>query len=227
MDQAQVLYCHNLISTMVISSPLSTIIIVNIVKYNPRFGHRHIFKDYELPLPVRNVKEHKVLIRQQPMHLPHESIAVHSKYPVEFNEKLLPSGLSAKRQYWQDCEPWLEQHPAREKIASGDWVISPLRLYGYDAQYFKDRSCAVLTMSSILCRLPSWDSRLLLTVVPLYDIVPDVTMPRIYDVLAWISRFSCAVIGQQQTHSGTRGQKRPGMPAWQAHFWCQSVIEYA
>ena len=61
----------------------------------------------------------------------------------------------------------------------------PLRLYGDDAQYFKDRSCALLTMSSIRCRLPSWESRLLLTVVPLYAIVPDVTMPRIYDVLAW------------------------------------------
>ena len=166
---------------MVIPSPLSTIIIL---KYDPRFGPTHIFKEYELPLPVRNVKENKVLIRQQPMHLPHELFAFLSKYPVEFNERLLPGGLSAQRQYWQDCELCLEQHPAREKMASGDWVISPLRLYGDDAQYFKDRSCAVLTMSSILCRLPSCDSRLLLTVLPLYDIVPDVTMPHIYDVLA-------------------------------------------
>ena len=82
--------------------------------------------------------------------------------------------------------PWYGSHPCRADIERDPSAVVPLRLYGDDASHQKNKSVLVLTVSSVLARhLPSWDSRLLFTVVPLEDAIPGVTVGELYKVWTW------------------------------------------
>ena len=63
-------------------------------------------------------------------------------------------------------------------------VVAPLRIYGGDARLQKSSVALILTWSNVCCRLESWLSRFLITMVPL-NFALDLTMHGIYKVVAW------------------------------------------
>ena len=63
--------------------------------------------------------------------------------------------------------------------------VVALRLYGDDAEDFKGQASMIYTWASQTCFLTSWLSRMLITVVPLADVVADATLKRVEELIAW------------------------------------------
>lgn len=53
-----------------------------------------------------------------------------------------------------------------------------------------------------MCRLPSWESRCLFTVLPLEDVIPDVTMAPVYETLVWSMRVLASGVHPAVDHQG-------------------------
>jgi hypothetical protein len=79
--------------------------------------------------------------------------------------KLVPPGSSC-RAFWEECsnEPWFASHPVRECAQVATTI--PVRLHGDEGQSHRKKPMLVLNWSSALVHGDSWDTRLLITVIP-------------------------------------------------------------
>ena len=88
--------------------------------------------------------------------------------------------------WWQQARRfgWYAQHPARMFVEADPGKVIPVRIYGDDAQYNKQRTLTVFTFSSILCKLPSQQSRFLVALLPVAASTKE-TYDKFYDVVQW------------------------------------------
>ena len=136
------------------------------------------------------------------MYLPHEYIAeLQREQPSTFRRILLgEGGIDEVEEYWQryKSHEWCAAHPAH---MTADVTI-PMELFGDDATIWKTESPLILTMKSVLAEGKSFDTTLLLAVLPLNRVVPNETLPDLYRAIAW--SFEAAIRGEwpQSTHTG-------------------------
>ena len=154
---------------------------------------RQVLKKYDSLLPTYEVKVpfaspcgNGMTTGKQYMHLPHEYFAYLHHWPDEFESRVTGATRNSCADFWAKAplSAWFASHPARPTIESAPGSVVPVRLYGDDASYQKLRSALVLTWSSVTCRLPSMQSRFLITVLPLGD-ATDETHKEIYTVVQW------------------------------------------
>lgn len=96
--------------------------------------------------------------------------------------------------------------------------MSPLRLYGDDAEDHKKQKSLILTWSCTCCHLPTMKSRFLITILPLTDVVTDMTVQVVLEYIAWsmhvLLRGEWPLLDPhgQQWPEGTIHAKSAGLP---------------
>ena len=161
---------------------------------------------YSAELPFMNPESNTVVFCDQCLVLPHEYLHYLHKWPEEFCRRLFGSsrGREDCRKYWEKAHTssWFAEHPAKTQIDADPLSVVPARLYGDDAAYQKKRSALVLTWSSLLNRLPSMESRFVITVLPLISAV-EATKQHIYKIIAWSFEQMLRGVFPTCDHTGT------------------------
>jgi hypothetical protein len=98
-----------------------------------------------------------------PVCLPH--VMFRAMHEASLLHKLVPPGCSCT-EFWEQCsnEPWFSSHPVLAKAHVATTV--PIRVHGDEGQSHRKRPLLVLNWSSCLQHGDSWDSRLLIAVIP-------------------------------------------------------------
>ena len=142
---------------------------------------------YSLDAPFLDPVKNGIVFTEQCMILPHEYLAYLHHWPEQFQLRMFgEKGTDLCSKFWMRAplSPWYADHPAREHIEANPTAVIPARIYGDDAAYQNRRSALVLTWSSVISRLPSMQSRFVISVVPLLNAV-DATRHALYKVVAW------------------------------------------
>ena len=149
-------------------------------------------------LPFAHPTDTGVVWHDQHMCLPHELFGFLYGFPEEFEARLKSGGSSSCRQWWEQAQssPWYCAHACRAEVESDASLILPCRLYGDDAQYQSTQKALVLTWSSVLCRLHSSLSRLLVTLLPLKHAI-GATYTKLYTIICW--SMTCLLLSVSQS----------------------------
>ena len=141
-------------------------------------------RPYNAQLPMLNT-DGKEVMRGHDMFLPHEIFGWLAQRPELFLRRVCGGSWSVVDNFWgaHKDDEWFVKHPAKELLGK-DIRVAPVQLYGDDAQMTKGTSALVLTWSSPCCRLSSWQSRFLITVLPLLHITAQ-TLERVYGLVRW------------------------------------------
>jgi hypothetical protein len=148
-----------------------------------------------------------------PVFLPHEYIAELQRQQPSTLQRVLfgEGGIDEVEEYWRrnKSHEWCSGHPAH---MAGDVTI-PMELFGDDATIWKTESLLILTMKSVLAEGKSFDTTLLLAVLPLNRVVPNETLPDLYRAVAWSFKAAVNGLWPESTHEGeplcpTHGQNR-------------------
>lgn len=149
----------------------------------------HELRTWPMKLPMHHRRSRNILDFDFPIVFPHETYAYLAEKPAALLRRVYGGDVDSARKWWLACrnDAWYPHHPAAT-FTRGD-VVAPLRLYGDDAEHFKNQSCLIMTWSSPLCRLPVAESRMLICAVPLAEMVDDVTLNEIGRYIKW--SFEC------------------------------------
>ena len=79
----------------------------------------------------------------------------------------------------------VDGHPCKTRVAEDPGSYIPLRLHGDDAPVTKANGLLVMQITSLLCRLPSMLSKILVLAIPTAAIILGVTMLPLYRALVW------------------------------------------
>ena len=169
----------------------------------------------EIPLFNANGQVEEV---SHPVLLPHETFSyLADGYPQRFLERVCGGSWRAVKRYWKDHsrDDWCEAHREAQTLRESGVDVAPCTLYGDDAEMHRGSAATIVTWSSPLCCLPTWESRMLVTVLPLRHVTPD-TMEALYKVIRW--SFDVLLSRRHPTHGpdgkpmeGARG-RRAGTP---------------
>ena len=86
--------------------------------------------------------------------------------------------------FYVSCEAWLPDHPVKPLLEQGETVV-PVRLYGDEAEDHKGKSSLILTWSCACCHASTLLSRFLITMLPMCDLVAEITLNVLYEHVCW------------------------------------------
>ena len=145
-----------------------------------------------------------------PIFLPHDYIAELQKQPPDTIQRVLfgEGGVDDVGQYWNKMRSheWCAGHPAHEAAD----VTVPMEIFGDDATIWKNQSLLILTMKSALAEGKTFDTTLLLAVLPLNRVLPDKTLPDLYRAVAWSFTMATQGLWPTLTHTGEPMRKEHG-----------------
>lgn len=139
-----------------------------------------------------------------PILLPHEVLwSFYNMDQEEFKSRVL--GSCDLDTFWsRSLEAGLvDGHPCKTRVAEDPGSYLPLRLHGDDAPMTKSSGLLVMQITSLLCRLPSMLSKILVLAIPMVLIIPEVTMLPLYRALVWSFEI---LLGGTMPHSDHTGK---------------------
>ncbi len=118
--------------------------------------------------------------------LPHEVFGNLWREAPEIFQQTFKGRDGLLEYYWSNSSgtAWYQEHPVVAAVPDHNLRV-PIALHGDDAGLHRREKMLVLSWFSACVRLPTIDNRIVFSSVPLANIIPDITLPEIYEVLAW------------------------------------------
>ena len=119
--------------------------------------------------------------------LPHEVLASIHKFSKQLFEFLFTGDADELAKWWRDAQDindeWYRTNPVIE--STGPLCRVPVGIHGDDAGVHGRQQVLVLSWGSVVKPLPTFDSRIIFTMLRVADIIKMDTMDKIFEVLQW------------------------------------------